>query len=102
MSDGEHKDTGVTSDTSLVIDSFNGRPLKPGQSLTARVEARLKADARDRDGGWGHESRSVAFQTDKPRPPTDWTPRPRATDVGAHHVNVEWSPAPNTAPEDVE
>lgn len=102
MSDGEHKDTVVTGDTSLEVDSFNGRSLTPGQELHATVDARLKADARNPDGGWGHTSRRLALRTEKPRPPFGWAPRPRTTGVGAHHVDIAWSPAPNMEPEDVE
>merc|ERR1719163_2509759 len=92
------------SQRQLRVKEVQHEGLHPLEKVTLSVSFRYKADARNADGGWmtQHASEATPFVTAKPRPPPGWTVRPRATQIGAHHINVDWAPAPNTNPDDIE
>ena len=83
--------------TSCVIKTFNGEALAPGQRLDVDVQIKDRADAE-----WKPSAGFAEGAIPIPRPPADWTVRPRAGRATPVDVVVGWRNAPGVPPTDTE
>lgn len=95
---GKTEERTLTGDrTSMLIDSFDGQPLRPGQPLQVDVQAKDRADTE-----WKPSTGAVPITLRKPTPPADWTVRPRGSNATTDSVVVSWRNAPGVPPEDTQ
>ena len=107
VTDGETKEDMIVSKPRVKLTSFGGQPLQLGQHLRVTVESRLKVDADDEDGGWGHRSSEVHVRLPEPEVPVEpvdmnHQPTVKALEENLADIVVGWDAVPNADPSKIE